>query len=147
MPDWAQSLVTYGPLGIFALWFFVVAIPALWRQLFSRDPQAPGLVVMKVQSSVAKDHKMAEFVDALSARDERQEQLCQMHAANLDGMVGVLKTHHNMSEDTNHNVSALKSAALEACTLCRELAASEWPKSVDLVTRRCDEIERRIGEA
>lgn len=147
MPDWAASLVTYGPLGIFALFVFVVAIPAVWKQLFSRDEKSLGLVVMKVRSSVAKDEKMSEFVDALAKRDDRQEQLCQLHARSLETLVGGLDTHHAMSQTTNHDVAGLKAAALEACNLARELAVNEWPKSVELVQRRCDEIERRIGEA
>lgn len=147
MPEWFNELKGFGPLGLFALFFFGVALPAIWKQLFSRDEKSLGLVVMKVRSSCAKDEKMGQFIDQLSARDDRQEKFCEMHAKNLEGVAGVLGVHHTLSSDTNKGVSGLKEAALVGCQACRVFVEREHPNSKAEMEPYLSRIEKIIGEA
>lgn len=170
MPDWGTILFGYGPLGLFCYWLFVHAIPAMWNQLFSRDEKALGLVVAKMRASTAKDERMILFVDNIESREVKQMELCGQHADNLariadlgETQAALLQAAHDSvkalvarSEQpdapfstvkTNADIARMKRAAVQACVMCREVAAKEMPGSSAEVSRHCAEIERIIGEA
>lgn len=146
MPDWASMLLTYGPLGLFAYWVFVIAIPAVWTQLFSRDESKLGLVVAKFRASTARDEKMGVFIDKLDQRDDRQEKLAELHANSLQAMSGVLGDHHAMSKNTHDCVGSLKEAALLGCQACRLFVEREHPNCQAEMEPYLSKIERIIGE-
>jgi hypothetical protein len=170
MPDWAMSLLTYGPLGLFAYWFFVIAVPAVWNQLFSRDEKALGLIVAKMRASTAKDERLSLFVDNIESREIKQMELCGQHADNLARIADIGETQAALIQaahdtvkalvtrseqpdapfstvKTNADIQRMKRAAVQACVMCREVASKEMPNSSAEVSRHCSEIERIIGEA
>jgi hypothetical protein len=170
MPDWETLLFGYGPLGLFCYWLFVHAIPAVWNQLFSRDEKALGLVVAKMRASTAKDERLILFVDSIDNREDKQMELCGKHADNLgriadlgETQAALLQAAHDSvkalvarSEQpdapfstvkTNLDIQRMKQAAIKACAMCRQVAATECPDSAKVVNEHCSEIERIIGES
>ena len=145
MPEWASSLLTYGPLGLFAYWVFVIAIPAVWNQLFSRDEKNLGMVVAKFRASIAKDEKMMLFVDGLATRDERQEKSAESQAVSLAAVAGVLTEQQSLARDTRQCVGTLKEAAIVGCQACRMFVEREHPNSKAELEPYLARIERIIG--
>ena len=147
MPNGAEHLVNYGVLGFFALfvlWAAVKACTYLSDQLFSRDEKKLGLVTMKIQSSCEKDRKMGEFMDTLSEREVKQQELCERHNSGLVQISQTLAEHHSASSVARGDVAKLKACAREACQLARALATHEWPASRDAVEQHCSRIEHII---
>lgn len=147
MPAGLEHLVNYGVLGLlvlFGLWGGVRLIVWTGNQLFSRDEKQLGLVTMKVQSSCEKDRKMVDFMDALSAREIKQQELCERHNAGLVQISQTLAEHHSASSVARDDVAKLKACAREACQLARALATHEWPASRDAVEQHCSKIEHII---
>jgi hypothetical protein len=138
MPVWAKDLLHYGPLGIFMFAVLVVAIPAIWQQLFSRNEKRLGLVVLLVRSAMKKNDKMSEFIDAMLVHETSRQQLCEQHAT------GILQVSANTSE-TCHEVLRLKTMARESVHLARELLTGD-PPDKQRVADHLASMERAIDQ-
>ena len=144
----ARELFNYGVLGVFAflvVWATIRSTKYLAKQLFSRDPIEKGLVVMKIESSVERDKKMGLFMDTLSARDIKQQELCERHNTGLIRISENLSSHDLVARETCHEVRRLKSAAREACKLAR-LTMTNEKVDVHQVGSHLSEIERIIDQ-
>jgi hypothetical protein len=68
--------------------------------------------------------------DSIGEKIGTQQALCAKHGTAI----------------TSHD-TAMRRAAIEACSMCRAIAEKELPNSAEMVGKHCDEIERIIGEA
>jgi hypothetical protein len=148
MPPGLESLVNYGALGVFmafVLWALVKSCRYVSEQLFSRDPDRKGLVVLKVESSVMRDRKMGEFMDALSEREVKQQELCDRHNAGLITISTSLAEHHSSAGEMAKDIRRLKHAAREACEVAK-VAATTTPIDQGRILSHLHEIERIVSE-
>ena len=143
MPEWAVSLLGYGPLGVFAVFagFFIwrignryiISAETLHKSLQESETVQAGLCQKHTETmgqltelmrvSIGKDGLRDEKIDAILVHQEDQATL---------GSTGVAML----------SIERLRLAALEACTLCRKLHTPDVGDAAGLVAEHCKEIER-----
>ena len=124
----------------FTLWAIVQS--AMW--CFSRDDKKPGYVTKILEVYLSNQRKQGEFLDALSEREMKQQELCARHNENIELVAQKVVEHHEGSERNWAEVGRLKAIAREACQIARKVATKQWPQSVEDVSRHCDRIEQII---
>jgi hypothetical protein len=152
MADWVKELFNYGTLGMLVagLVWIIYAKIIPWGERYITSTET--------------------FLRAMDARDQKQQDICGVHADNLGKIADLTDkqttliqgTHESIKAlvtrsehpdapfstvKTNADIARMKRAAIKACELCRKVADKEFPNSSPDVDRHCDEIERIISEA
>jgi hypothetical protein len=139
MPPGIENLLNYGTLGLVVLCVVYLGYHAL-LYLFSRDDAKPGYATQMLEAHIENQKAQRELYNALVTREDRQQDLCEKHAATL-------AEHNVAAHSIDHKVSKLQCLAREACALARTVARNEWPASLEAVEGHCREMERMIDEA
>lgn len=156
MPPGMEQLLGYGATGVFSVFILVSAWKighALWSVFFAQgeDPSKQGYFIKKMnaamrkeEAAIEREQKQAQFIDVLIGTESRRSALCEEHNRNLVQIGGSLAEHHVCAQGMNRDIAAFKAAAIVMSTMCRKVAAREWPGSLEDVNRYCDEFEREI---
>ena len=135
MPPGIERLLEQGVLGVivlFGMWVIVQSARAMWSWGFSRDKESPGLITQYGQMKIAREQKMGIFLDTVTDREIKQQELCQRHNDGLMQIGQTLASRASVSEQVIH----------ESCQLVRAVACRQWPDSAADVEKHCAEIER-----
>jgi hypothetical protein len=162
MGDHAEFFINYGVLGAFA---FAVVL-AVWR--VSRVIGAKLFGNGDREGYVDRYFALQkEFFDGLAERDKQQIQLCKHHQKQLALMANEVVKHdenaalaiseiHEIAEihrsgQFEHNVGHIqaelekfRTAGLQACNLCRDLAETQEDTIKKSVATNCDAIEAML---
>ena len=148
MPEWAVSLLGYGPLGVFAVfagWMmwqignrYIKSAEALHKSLqetevtqvslCQKHTDTMGQLVEIMRVSVGKDVLRDEKIDTIITEQKQQATL---------GSTGIAML----------SIERLRLAALEACTLCRKMHTPDVGDAAGLVAEHCKEIEKILDHS
>lgn len=179
MPPGIESLVNYGVLGILILY----VLWALWKIVSRGGSKLMELGDKAVTTGIELGNRYVSTTEALhdtlkeesSARrlaDERQREMCSVHASTLQTVsdsiqlqtefaakacehLDMLARAHGsdwqatlkLIHTNNVDLLKVKRAAVHACDMCDHLCKTEFPSSAEKVSQHCDEIKKIIGEA
>ena len=153
MPEWASELLRYGPLGAFAL----AVCWGGWILLKTGGTKAYMLGERYVISTEA-------LHDTLKESDKQQKELCEGHANAVESLdtsmaaslviqqeacqhLRSLVVTGSVVTENQADLHKMKAVMIQACHMCRVVAAKEFPDSAAKVSEHCAEIERIIGQA